>query len=90
MIQGAVIISASELPAPDGTLYTRVLEEMSEGFIVLDRDYRVLEINAAALAMNAMTREQIVGRSHWDVWPASVGTSVETAFRTCMDQRVPT
>ena len=33
--------------------------------------------------------KDILGRTHWEVWPPSVGTPVETAYRRVMSERVP-
>ena len=67
----------------------QVLDSMSEGFIVLDHAYRVIDINAEGLRLDGRPESQIIGRVHWDLWPASVGTLVETNFRHAMMQRVP-
>ena len=66
-----------------------VLDSMAEGFIVLDHAYRVLEINAEGLRLDGRPRAQIIGRIHWDLWPAAVGTPVETNYRHAMTQREP-
>ncbi|QFU14878.1 PAS domain-containing sensor histidine kinase [Microvirga thermotolerans] len=66
-----------------------VLEGMTEGFMLLDRDFRVLQINREGLRIDGRPEGEIVGRSHWDVWPASVGTPVEEAYRRAMTERVP-
>jgi PAS domain S-box-containing protein len=69
--------------------YTSVLAAMSEGFLVLDEDYRVTEINAEGLRIDGRPESEILGRIHWDLFPASVGTPVEAAYRRAMTGRVP-
>jgi PAS domain-containing protein len=59
--------------------YTSVLDAMSEGFIVLDEDYRITEINAEGLRLDGRPASELIGRTHWEVAPASVGTPVEAA-----------
>ena len=66
-----------------------VLDSMAEGFIVLDHAFRVLEINAEGLRLDGRPQAQIIGRVHWDLWPASVGTPVETNYRHAMTRREP-
>ena len=66
----------------------QVLDSMGEGFIVLDDAYRVLEINAEGVRLDGRPEPQIVGRVHWDLWPASRGTPVEMNYRRVMTQRV--
>jgi PAS domain S-box-containing protein len=69
--------------------YTSVLDAMSEGFIVLDEDYRITEINAEGLRLDGRRASELVGRTHWEVAPASIGTDVEAAYRRAMTERVP-
>ena len=66
-----------------------VLDSMAEGFIVLDHAYRVLEINAEGLRLDGRPQAQIIGRVHWDLWPASVGKPIESNYRHAMTQRIP-
>ncbi len=66
-----------------------VLRGMNEGFLLLDPEYRIVQINAEGLRIDGRPADQILGRSHWEVWPASVGTPVEEAYRKAMAERVP-
>jgi len=66
-----------------------VLDTIGEGFVSLDRDFRMLSINREGLRLDGRPREQILGRTHWEVWPGSVGTPVEAAYRKVMAERVP-
>lgn len=67
----------------------QVLEGVTEGFVILDKAFRVVSINAEGLRMDGRPATDIVGRTHWEVWPASVGTPVEAAYRRAMAERVP-
>jgi PAS domain S-box-containing protein len=66
-----------------------LLNTMSEGFVVLDQDFRVTEINAEGLRLDGRPQEEIIGRTHWEVWPGANGTAVEAAYRRAMVERVP-
>ncbi|MBC7602470.1 MAG: PAS domain-containing protein, partial [Ramlibacter sp.] len=66
-----------------------VLDSMGEGFIMLGEDYRLLEINAEGLRLDGRTAAQIVGRPYWEVFPATLGTIIETSYRRVMDERAP-
>ena len=65
----------------------QVLDSMGEGFIVLDADFRVLEINAEGLRLDQRSEASILGGLHWELWPASVGTAVERHYRSVMVTR---
>ncbi|WP_114948569.1 hybrid sensor histidine kinase/response regulator [Microvirga calopogonii] len=69
--------------------YTSVLAAMGEGFLVLDEAYRITEINAEGLRLDGRPESEILGKTHWEVFPASVCTPVEAAYRRSMTERVP-
>jgi PAS domain S-box-containing protein len=69
--------------------YTSVLAAMGEGFVVLDDEYRVTEINAEGLRLDGRSESEILGKTHWEAFPGSVGTPVEAAYRRAMSERVP-
>ena len=68
---------------------TGVLEGMAEGFILLDRDFRVLEINAEGLRIDQRSRADVVGQSHWDAWPGTEHSELGQLYRKAMAERVP-
>ena len=47
-----------------------VVEGITDGFLALDRDWRVTYVNAEAERLNRMSREEMMGRSFWDIFPA--------------------
>jgi PAS domain S-box-containing protein len=57
------------------------LESMSDAFVLLDREFRITYMNPAAERTTGSRRQDVVGHSHWDVWPASVGTEPERRYR---------
>ena len=67
----------------------QVLDSMHEGFIVLDEAFRLLEINAEGVRLDGRDAAQLLGGIHWDLWPASVGTVIESTYRRVMAERVP-
>ena len=68
---------------------SNILESIGDGFIALDRDWRFTYMNAAAERMNNVGREQVLGRTHWEVYPQSVGTPLEEHYRRVMETREP-
>jgi PAS domain S-box-containing protein len=69
--------------------YTSVLAAMGEGFLVLDEGYRITEVNAKGLRIDGRPENEILGKTHWEAFPGSVGTPVEAAYRRAMAERVP-
>ncbi|WP_082483319.1 PAS domain-containing hybrid sensor histidine kinase/response regulator [Rubellimicrobium mesophilum] len=66
-----------------------VLDGMDEAFGLLDRDFRILTFNQAAMALESRPLEEILGRCHWEVYPGSEGSELGRLYRRAMDERVP-
>lgn len=60
------------------------LERMSDGFYLLDRDWRMLYFNAAAEQVLAKPRAAVLGRRVWEVFAGIVGSELERTYRDVM------
>ena len=67
---------------------SRALDAIQDGFMTLDRDFRITYINAEAARINGKPAEASLGRTHWEEWPASLGTAVEENYRRALSERV--
>jgi PAS domain S-box-containing protein len=65
-----------------------VLEGMGEGFMLLDRDFRILQMNAEGFRLEDRPPGEIVGRSHWQVYPGSQSMSVGQMYLRAMRERI--
>jgi PAS domain S-box-containing protein len=63
------------------------LEHISDGFVTLDRQWRFTFLNREAERQTAHSREALIGRVVWDVYPQLLGTVFETSYRHAMTQR---
>jgi len=68
---------------------TRILESITDGFCALDSEWRFVYLNRAAEKILAVSRQQIVGKSHWDLFPEMAGTVVETEYRRAVREEAP-
>jgi PAS domain S-box-containing protein len=59
----------------------RVLERMRDAHVTLDGEFRFTYVNAAAERALGKARGEMLGRTHWDVFPASVDTEAGRAYR---------
>lgn len=68
---------------PQGTeeQIAAMLESIADGFFAFDREWRFVYINAAAERVLGIHREQLLGRSHWEVYPLTLGTRLEREYR---------
>jgi PAS domain S-box-containing protein len=62
---------------------------IGEGFVSYDAAWRINYVNAAALRGLGMTREEMIGRTLWERFPAVAGTPVEDRVRQVMESREP-
>lgn len=68
---------------------TRTLESMSDAFVSIDRDWRIIYQNVEAERINGKPRTEVIGKFHWEEWPASVGTNIELQYRQAMAEQTP-
>ena len=66
-----------------------VLESISDGFVLLDSEWRITYMNASAERLNGKRRNEFLGKNYWDVYPATVGTAIHREFLRCAAERVP-
>jgi PAS domain S-box-containing protein len=72
-----------DLPA-----YARdVLENMSEAFFLLDREFRLLDVNRAALSLDGRPKDELVGRTLWELTPGLEDSDLGTLFKWVMLHR---
>ena len=67
----------------------RLFDGMAEGFIELDEDFIVRQINTGALHYELRGADEILGRCHWEVWPGSEDLEVGRHYKHAMAARVP-
>ena len=68
---------------------TAILESISDGFNAFDREWRFTYVNAAALQMVHRTREELLGKCIWDVWPHLSDSPFGAAYRRAVAENVP-
>ena len=65
-----------------------ILASVTDTHIVFDRQWHYAYVNDAAVRAIGRAREQIIGRTLWEVFPDIVGTEIERQYRRAMDERV--
>ncbi len=61
------------------------LENISDGFIMLDKDWRLTFINHQGEAMVNRTRTELLGQSFWSIFPEAVGSPFESHYRGAIE-----
>jgi PAS domain S-box-containing protein len=78
--------------ATGAVVFGRVVEEMADAFVVLDRDWRYTYLNQPASAFHAglgLGREQLLGRTVWECLPGLAGTAFEETGRRAVAEQRP-
>ena len=64
-----------------------VLASIGDAYILFDRQWRYLYVNDAAIRAIGRPREQILGRTLWEVYPDIVGSELDRQCRQAMKDR---
>ncbi len=64
-----------------------ILDGLAEGFFALDSGWRFIAFNRAAMEIFDLRREDVIGRTIWEVSPTAVGTEFERRYRLVMATR---
>jgi PAS domain S-box-containing protein len=67
-----------------------VLDNMGEAFVLLDRDFRIVDLNAEAMRLENRPREAILGKTHWEAHPDAAPDVGELYQRAMREQRAMT
>jgi PAS domain S-box-containing protein len=66
-----------------------VLEGMAEGFGLLDRDFRIVEINDEGCRLDDRPRQALIGKTHWEAYPGSEHSPLGQLYKRAMRDRLP-
>lgn len=66
-----------------------ILESISDGFNVFDREWRYTRVNAAAAKMVGKTPAELLGKVVWELWPQAADSPFGIAYRRAMAENVP-
>ena len=66
-----------------------ILANMADTYILFDRQWRYLYVNEAAVRGIGRPREQILGRTVWELYPDIISTELERQYHRAMDEHVP-
>jgi PAS domain S-box-containing protein len=62
----------------------QALEGLPDGILLLDRDWRITYANLRARQISRIQPQHFNGPTHWDIYPDTLGTPVETIYRRVM------
>lgn len=68
---------------------TNTLESITDAFFTLDSDWRFTYLNEEAQRLLGRRREELLGRSVWEEFPATVDSEFETEYRRAVREHRP-
>lgn len=95
-LQNASAILRAQERAEQGLLLanrqiTSILESITDGFVVLDREFRYVYMNGRAeelVLRGGRRREAVMGKPIWEAFPELVGSESEVQYRRAMRDQV--
>jgi PAS domain S-box-containing protein len=85
-------LDAEQLRSESEARLHRTLDEIKEGYTIMDRELRYVYVNRAGAEQTHLTREQLLGHSPLELYPGFEGTEIhqalERALRTGERQRI--
>jgi PAS domain S-box-containing protein len=82
---GAPVGVPHELGDPPWERVRTILDEIDEGFIAVDWEYRVIYVNEAGARVSDRRPQDAVGRTLVEVWPELAGSDLERALIDAME-----
>lgn len=67
-----------------------ILESITDAFISVDSDWQLTYVNQQAAQIVQKTPEELLGRTLWQVFPETIGSTFERAYRQAWEQQTPT
>jgi len=67
---------------------SEIIDNLSEGFVTLDREWRYTYVNLAAAEIIGQPRDELIGKTVWEFFPGSEDSPVVEAWRRAMHEGV--
>ena len=80
---------AEEPVYPLGLPYPEILDRVTDAVSMLDQDWRYVYVNATAIKFSGLTKEHLIGRTLWEIFPGTVGTEFDVQARLAMAEQRP-
>jgi PAS domain S-box-containing protein len=90
MVEGALAIHFRDVTGEErlAEQYAQLLESIRDGFIAVDREWRIVYVNRAAELLVLLKRERAIGAGLWGILPLRPEALAE-ALRATMQDREP-
>src|SRR6202023_1373451 len=67
----------------------RLIAQIPEAVLCFDRNWVITYANAEAIRISRIQPTDIHNKTHWELFPETVGTDLERAYQEVMETRMP-
>lgn len=67
----------------------QTLDSISDGFVLLDQDWRFVFVNPQAERIIGRSRQELLGKNNWEVFPEAVGTIIQHEYERALESGKP-
>jgi PAS domain S-box-containing protein len=64
-----------------------ILDGLPDGVLLLDEQWRITYANETARSISRLRTEDLNNKTHWELYPETIGTTVEETYRAVMTTR---
>ncbi|QLE59470.1 response regulator [Nostoc sp. TCL26-01] len=68
---------------------SKILESMSDAFMTVNRDWQITYANHQVARLQNLQPEDLLGKNHWEQWPATRGTDFEREYQRSLLENIP-
>ncbi|WP_416398630.1 ATP-binding protein [Allohahella sp. A8] len=65
----------------------KILSSIRQGVIFMDEAFRVRQVNEEAQRIDGRSASEMLGRTHWELWPGTEHLPVGKAYKRSMEER---
>jgi len=84
-LEGEVVLLKAR-PAPSADAES-MLENATDGFLVYDSEFHFTYVNGDGERLLGKSKSELLGKTHWGVFPETAGTEIEHQYRLAMKER---
>lgn len=66
----------------------QILDTIGEGFVVMDKDFRITQINSEGLKIAGKESSELIGKVHWDAFPGSEDLDSGKSYKRVVREQV--
>ncbi|MCS0608760.1 PAS domain-containing protein [Massilia solisilvae] len=66
-----------------------IFDTIAEGFLLIDRDWRILQMNAEGQRMAGLAASEVIGHNHWELFPEARDSEAGRMYQRVMDTGQP-